>query len=261
MIQQKIYVSISSIFDKHDCLIKSLQSIAGQTLKPDVCFVNLCEHPHNFDKGFKDKKLPEKLKKYIDGNKLFSLRWVENTGAFCKLLPTLENKKNEDCVIITVDDDGEYHPKMVEKYLESYEKYNCVICSRCYNMNCATWDDMRYDNRNKIDDKCRHSIKNFHTGKGGVLFHPKFFKDSWKHLFDASIYQSCCPHNDDIWFNFHRIINKVSCFAPDMQTTVKDYTNKFAKYSLFYTRNSLNNYNDKQILQTIKTLRMLGYNI
>ena len=62
------------------------------------------------DIGFKKKKLTNKnLIKIVNSNKeLFEIVWVENTGSFRKLLPLLKRKWDEDCLIITIDDDHYY---------------------------------------------------------------------------------------------------------------------------------------------------------
>ena len=71
-------------------------------------------------------------------------------------------------------------------------------------------------------------------------------------------YKECCPHGDDVWFNFHRIANGVKCFIPSENSFKEDYTTMLALYRNF---NMVNDNNTKQMRKTIKTLQSLGYKI
>ena len=70
------------------------------------------------------------LNDFILENPIFQIRWVENEGPYRKLIPLLKEKWDEDCVIITIDDDTFYDNKLIENYLNDYEKYNCCISYR-----------------------------------------------------------------------------------------------------------------------------------
>ena len=48
----KIFVSLTSIFDNQNILLKTLQSIKNQSLMPNKCFIYLSEEPHLLDKEF-----------------------------------------------------------------------------------------------------------------------------------------------------------------------------------------------------------------
>jgi hypothetical protein len=71
---------------------------------------------------------------------------------------------------------------------------------------------MMKNNENKIDYDVRgkfinNNLFNFHVGKAGVLYHPKFFSKTKDIIFKRKIYTECCETGDDIWFNFMRIAN------------------------------------------------------
>lgn len=253
----KTYVSIAGIFDKQNVLLSALKSIDQQSVRPDKCFINLSEDPNLLDRGFKDKKINLELENYISSNNLFEIKWVKNTGPFVKLLPLLKEKWQEDCVIITVDDDSVYHKDLIKNYQRHYNEHRCVICHRSFNMIYDSIEDMKYRNRGSVQTV--PVINNFHTGKGGVLFHPSFFKESVSHLFDESIYKQCCPTNDDIWFNLHRMANGIKCFASPENTMIKDQS--VGKFALWNNFNSKQDVNDVQIQKTIQTLRKLGYHL
>ena len=50
-----IYISLTSIFQNQNILLKTLKSIKEQTLKPNKCIIYLSEEPYLLDEGFKDK--------------------------------------------------------------------------------------------------------------------------------------------------------------------------------------------------------------
>lgn len=245
----KVYLSLTSIVGNIKALEQTIQSIEQQTVKPDECFLYLSKEPYLFDTGFRDGVIPPKI-----NSDIFEIKWVKNTGPYRKLLPLLQDKIDEDCVIITIDDDTGYSPTMIEDYVEAYQKYDCVIAHRSFGMYIADIKKVDYTHRTK--HLSNPHIYYFHTGKGGVLYHPKFFQRSIEHLFSQEIYQECCPTGDDIWFNFHRIANGVGCYVPQHTSFVKDYNTKNA---LWTNVNSKNNNNSMHMQKTVRKLLSLGY--
>jgi hypothetical protein len=251
----KIYLSLTSIFNNQQQLCETLRSIQTQTLQPDCCYLYLSETSYLLDSGFPDRILNKELKNIIDNNNI-QLCWTENIGPYRKLLPLLHSKQNEDCIIITIDDDTVYSKTFVQNYIDSYIKHNCVIAHRSHSLIINDIEHMSYMNRKTTKDQI--SLYNFHTGKGGVLYHPKFFGKSMNHIFDSSIYNACCPYGDDIWFNFHRIINSVNCYIPEEQSYIKDNT---TCCGLWNNINSKNDLNTISMRKTAQTLKHLGYSI
>ena len=112
-IKNPVYISLTSIFDNQNRLLQTLQSIMNQTIKPDKIFLYLSDKPYILDTGFKDKKITDTtLLTFINDNSIIDINWVNNTGSYRKLLPLLKDKWDEDCIIITIDDDNIYHPKL-----------------------------------------------------------------------------------------------------------------------------------------------------
>ena len=250
----KVYLSLTSIFSNQSILLKTLISIKNQTLLPDKCFIYLSEEPYLLDSGFKNKNINNDLNNFIKNNNLFETKWHKNIGPYRKLLPILKEKFLEDCVIITLDDDTEYHPDLIKNYIEDYKKYNCCIAYRGFTMKVN--NDIKILSYEERDVLIKNNLFNFHTGKGGVLYHPKFFEKTKDIIFDRKVYKECCETGDDIWFNFMRIANGINCYIDTKPYMTNDLTNPAT--SLWYNFNNINKLNTENINKTIKKLLELN---
>lgn len=249
-----IYISLTSIYQNQDILLDTLKSIINQTIKPDKIFLYLSEEEYILDSGFKNKNIPNNnLLNFISENNVIDLIWVKNTGSYRKLLPLLENKWNEDCIIITIDDDTIYDENLIKNLTEDYSKYKCVIGYRGFTLN--------YTNENDFDYNKRHSklhnlsLYNFLTGKGGILYKPQFFHKTKSLIFNDNIYMNTCNTHDDIWFYILRILNNINCYINNKKWMVKDNS----KTGLYLSYNAKNNGNTHAFKNTIKLLKNDNY--
>jgi hypothetical protein len=238
-----INVSLTSIYDNSDRLKNTIDSLLNQTMKVDTIYVYLSEKPYLLDKGFKN--VPLWLTELVDSNKVV-VRFVENTGPYRKLLPLLEEKWNSDEIIITVDDDTEYMPKLVETMVNAYEETGtCVGCRVFYVANMTEFI---------LTDSKAADVHNFHTGKGAVLYHPSMFKNKIHPTFPKGVlskdYLTLCSTNDDMWFNIWRMYNDVPCVALDIDYMIRDMTNK--NFELYHVYNEKENKN--YFIETAKSI-------
>lgn len=243
IIMTRINVSLTSIYDNRDRLKHTIDSLLNQTMKVDAIYVYLSEKPYLLDKGFKN--VPLWLAELIDSNKV-NVRFVENTGPYRKLLPLLEEKWNSDEIIITVDDDTVYSPKLVETMVNTYEETGaCVGCRVFYVTNITEFILIH----SKAAD-----VHNFHTGKGAVLYHPSMFKNKTHPKFPTGIlskgYLMLCSTNDDIWFNIWRMYNDVPCVSLHIDYMTRDMTNK--NFALYHVYNEKENRN--YFIETAKSI-------
>lgn len=251
---KNVYISLTSIYDNQEILLKTLISIKNQKTTPSKCFIYLSEEPYLLDKGFKNKIISyNNLNIFLKNNiNLFEIVWVKNSGPYRKLLPLLKEKWSEDCIIITIDDDTEYGTYLITNLLNDYNKYNCVINYRGFTLK---KNILNYNDRDKLN---KLYLYNFFTGKGGVLYHPSFFHNTSELMFDENIYSNLCKTTDDVWFNLIRICNNVNCYIDNEKNIARDNTSKFGLYLNFNSKNNLNTLN---INKTILKLKEIGYNI
>lgn len=172
---RKIILSMTSWTGRINNITRVLDSIANNTIKPDSVEINLSEEEFIN----KEKDLPTDLLNY---DKLtLSINWVgKNTKSFKKLIPTVKKYYNEDCVIITVDDDVVYEPDFIEKFITvSNANPNCIISN----------------------NMCRGVFMSQQCVNGaGTLYKPHFFNNF---LWDGLVQQVIDTNEDDWWYSFN----------------------------------------------------------
>lgn len=249
----QVYISLTSIFKKQDSLLQTLHSIMKQTKLPDKIFLYLSEEPYILDTGFKDKKITNSnLLKFINDNSMIDIKWVKNTGSYRKLLPLLKDKWDEDCIIITIDDDTIYNTHLIENLVNDYYKHKCVIGYRGFTPSFDKFENFDYTKKGKLQ---KISLYNFLTGKGGILYKPEFFHKTKNLIFNEEIYLNICNKQDDLWFYIVRILNNINCYTDNKNYMIKDIRNA----GLFLNFNRLNNNNTIVFKHTIKKLKELDY--
>jgi hypothetical protein len=223
----------------------------NQTRKPDKIFLYLSEESYLLDDGFKDKQITNPgLLKFITDTSKIDVNWVKNTGSYRKLLPLLKEKWNEDCIIITIDDDTVYDVHLIENLLNDYCDQKCVIGYRGFTPLFNRIED--YDRRDILQTL---SLCNFLTGKGGVLYKPEFFHKTKNLIFNEEIYLDTCRTGDDIWFHLVRVLNNIKCYIGNKNWQIQDLTRR----GLSLNFNSINNLNTTLFKKTLEKLKKLDY--
>jgi hypothetical protein len=244
------YISLTSIYQNQEILLKTLYSLIKQTIIPTKIYLFLSESPYLLDCGFQNKEITyNELREFVIlHSNMIEVRWVENTGPYRKLLPLLEEKWDENCIIITVDDDTVYTEYLLEEMIKDYMEKQCVVGYRGFTPMCKVLDHFNYNKRKDLDNI---SLYNFVTGKGGILYCPQFFYKTKDLVFNHSIYMKYCPTADDIWFYLIRIINGIKCYIKELQYMTKDNTNEL--YALYFNYNKTMNTNI--LLTTLEELK------
>ena len=224
-----------------------------QTKVPDKIFLYLSEESYILDTGFKDKKITySDLLKFINNNSIIDIKWVENTGSYRKLLPLLKDKWDEDCIIITIDDDTIYDTNLIENLINDYNEQKCVIGYRGFTPSFDKLENFDY----LKSDKSQHlPLYIFFTGKGGILYKPQFFHKTHDLIFNDKIYLDTCHTCDDIWFYIVRLLNNVKGYLGNKNYHVNDLTNN----GLYSNFNRHNNNNTSSFKKTFEKLKELEY--
>jgi len=254
--QIPIYVSLTSIFKNQKQLLETLISITKQTCLPNKIFLYLSEEPYILDTGFKNKHITNlELLNFLNQNKnLIKTTWVKNEGSYRKLLPLLRQKWNEDCIIITIDDDTIYDNKLIENMVNDHNNHKCVIgyfgFTPGFIKKTGKIEDFSTRERGPLIKK---HIYNFPMGKGGILYKPQFFHKTKDLFFNKNFYMKICDKQDDLWFYILRVKNNVECFLDKTPYMVKDLSNK-GLYNFFNSKNNNNTVVFKKIIEELKKI-------
>ena len=247
-----VYISVTSIFKNQSELYLTLKSILSQSQQPNKIYVYLSEEPYILDDGFKNKQITYiNLKNLLNDNKIFEIKFVENTGSYRKLLPLLKKKWDEECIIITIDDDTIYDENLIQNLVNDYKKYNCVINYRGFTPDMDKLEDFEHNRRSSIKSR---SLYNFPLGKGGILYTPQFFKKTGNLIFNYEIYSNTCDKQDDIWFYIIRMLNGVDCYLNKNKKWVKK---DISTDGLWKNFNKKNNSNTVAYHKTLKKIKQL----
>lgn len=153
---------------------KVLDSIAANTLQPDVVELNLSieEFPN------KETDLPEELVNYKKIN--LKICWTKtNIKAFKKLIPSIIRHQEEDCMIVTIDDDVIYPDYFLQDFVLAANANPESIIS---------------------NNMCRGTFFSQQCVNGAAtLYRPKFFTPF---LWEGLIKQVIETNEDDQWYTF-----------------------------------------------------------
>ena len=251
-----VYISLTSIECNQDILLQTLESIVTQSMLPDKVYLFLSSESFMLDRGFKNGIISNvELREFLDEHSdLIEIQWVPNIGSYRKLLPLLKQKWDEDCLIITIDDDTVYMPNLVFNLVADYQKHECVISYRGWTPLFNTLGTWRYRSHRKKYSK-PIDLYNFATGKGGILYHPKFFHATKDLIFNRKIYGKTCASGDDIWFYLVRIKNDIPCYVGKRRYQLKDLTKK--NKGLCHEKNG-GDKNTKMFLYTAAKLQLIS---
>jgi predicted O-methyltransferase YrrM len=252
--EEPVYVSLTSIFKNQKMLLETLKNMVRQSRKPDKIFLFLSEGPFLLDSGFPNREMTdENLKRFLEENIDFiQVNWVENQGSYRKLLPLLKEKWDEDCIIITIDDDTVYDDNLIGNMIRDYRTHRCAVNYRGFTPKMANFSSFDYLKRGVLVKKHHY---NFPTGKGGVLYKPQFFHKTGDLIFNKNIYLNACGAQDDIWFYIIRVKNNVACYLDNKPYMKKDFHNN-GLYSQINRHNNKNTLVFRQVLQKLTQNRL-----
>lgn len=245
----RIYVSMTVVYERQNTAYLTLLSLLNQKYPPDGIFVHVSSDPYLRDPGFPKMKITNAKLASLVRNPAISLRWVNNTGPYRKLIPLLAEKWNEQCLIITVDDDSEYKQGFIQLLVDSYKKYSCPVTARAWVMRgVSSMKDVlgwRYNKKRRAPLYLPQKFV-IATHGGGTLYHPSVFHGSpW--VLDEPLFTTLAPTADDIWYNVARISNNQTCVTVEDQRAKKFKNDNSALYVNYNKKG-----NDEQIRKVVE---------
>jgi len=148
---------------------------------------------------FEGKSLPESLIKLQERNPIFEIRYCDrDIRSYTKLIPALTDFPDD--VIVTVDDDVDYHRDMLRELLAMHSKLpDVIIAQRARRIK----KDLPYRKWTKFHwhdfllKRVHVRLSTLQTGVGGVLYPPHSLCPE---MLDPDLFMSIAPTTDDIWF-------------------------------------------------------------
>nr|WP_279184935.1 hypothetical protein [Acetobacter syzygii] len=182
-----VFVSLTAIHERLHCLERVITSLLQQSLAPDKIILNISEQPFLLDQGIKKADLPLAVQE-MHAKGQIEINFVENTGPYRKILPSLEKYSGLEFFIATVDDDVIYPSYWLKGLVEAIRRNKCVAAYRCRLMNMQDGGILPYNTWPLINEKfatfvgeqinlSAPSFAFFPTGRDGVIYHSSFFPD------------------------------------------------------------------------------------
>lgn len=198
----KMIVSLTTSPTRLPLIGETLDSIISQVPKPYKIYVNL---PKVFERTGETYPDPNILfKEQMETTYKNLVVWNncgKDLGPVTKLQGTLNIiPEEEDCWIITIDDDIKYLPGLIELFyatiLKTGRKDAMGLCGFIY-----------YNNR--INAKFSNDPVNILEGYGGCCYHRSFFKKSWNTYLKKCLENNDARLSDDIIISNWLSLNKI----------------------------------------------------
>ena len=237
--QQKLYVSITTISSRLPLITRTIRSIFDGMVIPTHVYLFLSEEPFLFDNGIRRDAIPLELQYLTASTEIFSIIYTDNVGPHRKLLPILKHFWDEDCVIVTFDDDKVVAKDALFKLISYYIDYRqqavvglrvrrigfCTTSTQNENKDsplrgqstshttrkitlssASSWQTVKYGfcHWPRVQNE-RLEMLVLPTGNGGVLYRPRFFHEV---VFDPVLRQ-LTAYNDDLTFRLATLVNRI----------------------------------------------------
>jgi len=202
-----VFVSLTSTSFRLEVLRYTLLSLKEQSLKPDQ--INLCISKHQYlsDEGITD--LPDWLHT-LETNNEVTINWVNNTGPYRKLLPTLESAEVGD-LIVTCDDDVIYGREWLKCLVnDAIANPEAIICGRARTIKSNMFGGVQSYLRWPIVPGGSRGSQLMPIGISGVVYRKELLLEN---MVSTEDYKLHAQKQDDIWFYFSRANKDVETYV------------------------------------------------
>lgn len=226
---RRVVVSLSTLPSRLGGIKPVLDSILNGTVVPDAIYLNL---PKYSKRERKEYVITEELKN-TGGDRLIINSISEDYGPATKLYPTLLKETDPETIIICIDDDIKYDPKLVETLLAASDQFpDSCVCLKgwsFFNMGFMSIPIyFPYFFVKKVDIlQCY----------GGVLYKVKFFKelDKFRKYMDL---KPCFTTDDIMISKFLTNVGVYIIMVPHRLKNIELKSQAKSKLSDFNTNNN-----------------------
>ena len=225
--RNEVIISLTSIPKRIDTISVVLESLFRQTVKADKIILWLA------DTQFPDKQLIySELSSFIERGLL--IKFCDDLKSHKKYYYSI--KDNPNAYVVTCDDDIIYSEHMLERLLQTSNKYpNAIVCERAHEITfldgrVRSYADWNYRARGVRGPSCLLCP----TSGAGCLFPPYSLSP---HVFDCDQIKELCLYADDIWLKCMSYMIKTPVVLtrvnnPEIIDLIGTNTNSLAKVNV-----------------------------
>ena len=233
--KEPVIVSLTSHPGRIGTVHICIESLLKQKYMPEKVLLWLSKEQFPYQNG----DLPEELL-LLQKNSIFEIRWVEDDlKPHKKYLYAMQEYPN--LPVIIVDDDVIYSESLVEKLMDSYNKFpDCISCMRANLMMFRSNGALRTYGGWLMGYRVLLDIPSYQllpTGVGGVLYPPHSIP---KEAFNISAIKETCLFTDDLWLKIFAVHNGYRTVFPQESCSYEEIpgTNETALWRLNVHKNN-----------------------
>ena len=219
-----VHISLTTTSWRAGQIAPVIDSLLCQTFAANDVTLYVSSEAHMLDEGLKfseDVALRRLLEAHALSQTRLYIETTPNIGPHRKLLPALHKYRNEDCLIVTIDDDRVVHPSWLERLMSEYLRSDglSIIAGRAVQMrpSCQASKHGRPSSRSAMSLLAEYAafplVWGNRTGKllmpigaGGVVYRPRFLHP----IVSDKNYRQAAAWNDDISFRFASLLYNIS---------------------------------------------------
>ena len=202
-----VFVSLTSTSFRLEVLRYTLLSLRAQSLKPDRIVLCISKQPYLSDEGIEG--LPDWLHT-LEVNGEVSIDWVDNTGPYRKLLPTLKSAEAGD-LIVTCDDDVIYGREWLKCLVnDAITNPRAIICGRARTIKTNMFGRVQSYLRWPIVPGGSRGSQLMPIGISGVVYRKELLLEN---MISSKDFLQHAQKQDDIWFYFSRANDDIETYV------------------------------------------------
>ena len=116
----RIVITLTTIPSREESIIKTIQSLLENTVKPEIIYVNMRKYIARLNSEFS----PDFREKFTKLSDRIKINESEDYGSLTKIIPIIKAERDPETFVITVDDDIIYNENFIYGLLCGFLEFN-----------------------------------------------------------------------------------------------------------------------------------------